>query len=90
MSVEEGLKSTDVEVIKSARGTAKGKVSRYVKALDNLFLCDEETFLLEDIDYNRAEIVYDNLNNSSEEFQELYNIYHCHAEINVATSALVH
>ena len=78
-----------MEVIKSARGTAEGKVSRYMKALDNMLLRDGETFLLEDIDHDRAEIVDNNLNNSSEEFQELYDRYHLHAEINVSTSVLV-
>ena len=54
-----------------------------------MLLHDGETFLLEDIDHDRAELVYDKINNSSEEFQELYNRYHRYAEINVATSALV-
>ena len=76
MSVEEGLKSTDVEIIKSARGSAKGKVSKNVKALENVLLRDGETFLLEEIDHERAEKVYDSLNTSSEEFQELHERYH--------------
>ena len=80
MSVEEGLKSTDVEIIKSARGSAKGKVSKYVKALDNVLLRDGETFLLEEIDHDRAEKVYESLNTSSEEFQELHDRYHRYAE----------
>ena len=88
MSVEEGLKSTDVEIIKSARGSAKGKVSKYVKALDNVLLRDGETFLLEEIDHERAEKVYDSLNTSNEEFQELYDKYHRYAEETTSTGAL--
>ena len=80
MSVEEGLKSTDVEIVKSARGSAKGKVSKYVKALGNVLLRDGKTFLLEEIDQDRAEKVYDSLNTSYEEFQELHDRYHRYAE----------
>ena len=87
MSVEEGLKSTDVEIIKSARGSAKGKVSKYVKALENVLLRDGGTFLLEEIDHDRAKKVYNSLNTSNEEFLELYNKYHRYAEINVSTGA---
>ena len=54
MSVEEGLKSTDVEIIKSARGSAKGKVSKNVKALGNVLIRDGGTFLLDEIDHDRA------------------------------------
>ena len=50
---------------------------------------DGETYLLEAIDHDRAEIVYNSLNDSSEEFQELFNRYHRFAEINVSTGALV-
>ena len=53
--MEEGLKSTNVEVIKMARGTAEGKVSQYIKALDNVLLRDMETFLLDNIDHDRAD-----------------------------------
>ena len=80
MSVEEGLKSTDVEIIKSARGSAKGKVSKNVKALGNVLIRDGETYLLDDIDHDRAEKIYDSLNTSNEEFQELYDRYHRYAE----------
>ena len=33
MSVEKGLNSTEVEVIKDARATAKGKVTKNIKSL---------------------------------------------------------
>ena len=66
MSVEEGLKSTDVEIIKAARGAAKGKVSKYVKALDQALFRDEEVFRLDEIVESRVETVYDNLNTSNE------------------------
>ena len=86
MSVEEGLKSTDVEIIKAARGAAKGKVSKYVKALDKALFRDEEVFRLDEIDESRVETVYDNLN---DEFQELYDRYHQYASINASTAALI-
>jgi len=35
MSIEEGLKSSDLSTIKSARGTAKGQVTRYINDLEN-------------------------------------------------------
>ena len=89
MSVEEGLKSTDVEIIKSARGSAKGKVSKNVKALGNVLIRDGETYLLDDIDHDRAEKIYDSLNASNEEFQELYDKYHCFADQNTLSSTLV-
>ena len=88
MSVEEGLKSTDVEIIKSARGSAKGKVSKNVKALENVLLRDGETFLLEEIDHERAEKVYDSLNTSNEEFQELHDRYHHYKEETTLEGAL--
>ena len=90
MSIEEGLKSTAVEVIKATRGTAKGKVSQYVKALDSVLFRDLEAFLLEDIDHDRAEMVYDQLNVAIEEFQELYNQYHQYAELNTEAKIQVH
>ena len=89
MSVEEGLKSTDVEIIKAARGAAKGKVSKYVKALDKALFRDGEVFRLDEIDESRVETVYDNLNTSNDEFQELYDRYHQYASINASTAALI-
>ena len=44
------------------------------------------TFLLEDINQDRAEKVYDTLNQSSEEFNELNDRY---AKVNVSTNAQV-
>ena len=81
MSIKERLNLTAVEVIKATRGTAKGKVSRYVKALDSVLFRDLEAFLLEDIDHNRADMVYNQLDVSIEECQELYNRCHQYAEL---------
>ena len=84
------MKSTAVEVIKATRGTAKGKVSRFVKALDNVLFHDLEEFVLEDIDHDRANKVYDQLNVAMEVFQELYNRYHQYAELNIEVGIQVH
>ena len=50
---------------------------------------DMETFLLDNIDHDRADMVYDQLNLSSEEFNELYERYHEYTEIDASTGALV-
>ena len=51
MSVEEGLKSTDVEVVKQARGVAKSKVTKSIKTLKLLLVCDPSgTFPIDEID----------------------------------------
>ena len=49
-----------------------------------------ETFVLEDIDHDRADMVYDQLNVAIEEFQELYNWYHQYAELNTEAEIQVH
>ena len=61
-SVEEGLSSTNADVIKATLGMAKGKVSHYVKALDLCLVHDIKTYVMDQIDHNRAEMVYDELN----------------------------
>ena len=87
--MEEGLSSTDVDVIKAARGTAKGKVTRNANTLESILTRDGDQFLLEDIDEERAEKVYENLNASHEEFQELHERYNQHVVIPASTEALV-
>ena len=42
MSIEEGLKSSDLSTIKSARGTAKGQVTRYINDLKNYLKRDQD------------------------------------------------
>ena len=42
MSIEEGLKSSDLSTIKSARGTAKGQVTRYTNDLKNYLKRDQD------------------------------------------------
>ena len=48
-----------------------------------------ETFLLDNIDHNRADMVYDQLNLNSEKFNELYDRYHRYTEVDASTGALV-
>ena len=76
MSVEEGLKSADAGVIKSARGVAKGKVTKYITALKNCLVVGADgKYLLDEIDVERVDNVYTCLNNSYDEFQELHERY---------------
>ena len=42
MSIEEGLKSSDLSTIKSARGTVKGQVTRYTNDLKNYLKRDQD------------------------------------------------
>ena len=44
MSVEEGLQSVDAEVIKSSRGVAKGKVTKYARALTEALILEGGKF----------------------------------------------
>ena len=83
------MKSTTVEVIKVTRGTAKGKVSCFEKALDNMLIPKLETFLLDNIYHNRADMLYDQLNHNNEEFDKLYKRYHKYTEIDASSGALV-
>ena len=46
-----------------------------------------ETFVLEDIDHERVDMVYDQLNVAIEEFQELYNWYQEYAELSIEAEA---
>ena len=60
MSVEEGLKSTDVEVAKQARGVAKSKVTKLIKTLKLLLICDPTgTFPIDEIDAEKVEENYE-------------------------------
>ena len=72
MSVERGLNSTDVEVIKGARATAKGKVTTNIKFLKNALANGK--FLLEEIEHfvQRAN---EKLAACHDTFQELHERY---------------
>ena len=74
MSIEEGLVSTDVAVIKQARQVAKGKVTRNINSLDFALVQDtEENFIFNEINEKRVEDIYATLLSSYETFQELHD-----------------
>ena len=59
MSVEEGLKSTNVEVVKQARGVGKSKVTKSIKTLKLLLICDPfGRFLIDEINAEKVEENY--------------------------------
>ena len=72
MSVQEGLSSTDAAVIKLARSVARGKVTKSIKALKNALVCENGSFVHDEIDSGRVKELYDKLNSNHEEFQELH------------------
>ena len=74
MSIEEGLVSTDVAVIKQARQVAKGKVTRNINSLEFALVQDtEENFIFNKINEKRVEEIYATLLSSYETFQELHD-----------------
>ena len=76
MSVEEGLESTDVSVIKQARGAAKGKVTRNINSLDLALVQDTGgNFIFNEIDKTRLEEINKVLLSSHETFQDLHDRY---------------
>ena len=76
MSVEEGLKSTDVEVVKQARGVAKSKVAKSIKTLKLLLICDPSgTFPIDEIDAEKVEENYSKLEKNFDDFLELHERY---------------
>ena len=49
--LEEGLNSADAGVIRKARGVAKGKVTKNIKAIKGVLIKDEDgKFLLDQMD----------------------------------------
>ena len=76
MSVEEGLVSEDSEVIKKARGTAKGQVTNKINYLQNLLLKDDGKFLFDQIDRKDVQDEYSILKECHETFQTLHQRYH--------------
>ena len=73
MSVEEGLKSTDVEVVKQARGVAKSRVTKFIKTLKLLLICNSTgIFLIDEIDAEKVEENYSKLEKNFDDFLELH------------------
>ena len=89
MSVQEGLSSTDAAVIKLARGVARGKVTKSIKALKNALVCENGCFVHDEIDADRVKEHYEKLNSNHEEFQELHERYLQFAVMIESTEALV-
>ena len=50
MSIEEGLTSTNVATIRSARGAAKGHVTKNVRSLRDRLVVEGSKFLFDEID----------------------------------------
>ena len=79
MSVEEGLKSTEVEVIKEARGVAKGKVTKNIKSLKNSLVSDiNGKFLFEEINEKIVKDIYENLDTCHDIFTVLHEKFCFH------------
>ena len=76
MSVEEGLSSEDSEVIKKARGAAKGKVTNKINFLQNLLLKDDGKFLFDQIDRKDVQDQYSMLEECHETFQDLHQRFY--------------
>ena len=73
MSIEEGLISTDVEVLKLSRGIAKGKVTKAVKALRlSLASNAEGVFLFDEINAAKVEENFSKLEKSYDDFSEIH------------------
>ena len=78
MSIEEGLKSKDVVKIKAARGTAKGQVTSNITKLRKVLVVKDNKFLLNEIDKNKAQELYQKLNKSYDNFKNLHYKYLVH------------
>ena len=75
MSIKEGLESTDVAKIKAARGTAKGQVTKYCKNLQEDLVKDDDKFLLDEIEYDEVQELYQKLTKSHSDFEDLHARY---------------
>ena len=75
MSVKEGLVSEDEEVIKKARGTAKGTVTIYLNRLPMVLIKDDDRFLHEQIDRSEVKEIFDKLDENLQNFQILHERY---------------
>ena len=82
MSMEDGLQSTAVSVIKNARAVAKGKVTKSVNSLGiSLVQNSDESFNYDEIDNEEVGEAYANLLSSYDSFQELHERYLEHASL---------
>ena len=82
MSMEDGLQSTEVTVIKNARAVAKGKVTKCVNSLGiSLVQNSDESFKYDEIDNEEVGEAYANLLSSYDSFQELHERYLDHASL---------
>ena len=75
MSIKEGLESTDVAKIKAARGTAKGQVTKHCKNLQRDLVQEDNKFLLDEIESEEVQELYQKLNKSYDIFQNLHYRY---------------
>ena len=75
MSIEEGLVSTDVDKIKSARSTAKGQVTTKTKSLKKLLIEKDGKFDFDEIEEEMVQELYQKLDKTHEDFQSLHERY---------------
>ena len=75
MSIEEGLKSTDVAKIKAARGTAKGQVTTNTTELRNALVVKDGKYLVNEIDENLVQELHQKLDKSHDNFLDLHYRY---------------
>ena len=75
MSLEEGIKSTDVATIKAARGIAKGQVTKNVNYLRDQLVIEEGKFVFEEIDDNKIQEYYLKLEKAVVTFEDLHERY---------------
>ena len=82
MSMDEGLQSTEVSVIKNARAVAKGQVTKVVNLLDNLLLQNTDgSFIFDEIDNATVGEAHANLLTSYDKFQDLHERYIYYARL---------
>ena len=82
MSMDEGLQSSEVSVIKNARAVAKGKVTKYVNSLDiTLVQNSDESYVFDEIDADKVGDAHANLLSSYDKFQELHERYVDHSSL---------
>ena len=65
--------STDVDKIKSARSIAKGQVTRKVSNLESELLIDNDKFLLDEINDDNVQELYQKLKNLFAKFEDLHD-----------------
>ena len=75
MSLDEGIKSTDVGTIKAARGIAKGQVTKNVTYLRDGLVIEDGKFLFTEIDDKKIQEHHENLEKAVVTFQDLHERY---------------